>query len=290
MFVFNKNDHKSGLRDKFILKLHFFVAKYLCIYPFTFVNERCSIGKVYAAVILVSLVSMSFYKGYKNLTDKKLTAFGAIIMASFTFTQGALYISLLFNNMMKINYWKYLMMDLSNFDHSCGSYQVCIDQKKRKIIIFISSRLLVVSYAIFEYVIWPRNKTLSYIPQFLPKHIAFLYDISLATMIWELSAVIQSRYEFLQNDLGKILEQGPLTQDRFDKEIMEMKKLYKILHRIVKGVDQIFGKVILMFLANLQVTILYGVYWTVLFWDIHLNYQIIICSFLNWALVVVSKS
>lgn len=289
MIVFNMNNPKSRIRDTFVLKLHLFVAKYLGLCPFAFGKKRHNLGKHFIPwIVLMASMVMSIGKGYTFLTNyNKLTDFGVALYSSYAITQTSFYLSLLFNSVRKINDWEYLMVKLSKFDDICGSQYIVIDRKKWKIFGFISIRLILLSYAILDVVMWPRSNITSYFVQFLPLHIAFFYEASIATMVWEFSKILKTRYDFLTNNFENIL--GHIkTKEGFDKEIRKMKIMYKILHQIVNGLNSIFGNVILIYLANLQIFILTAVYWMAFYWDNDLRFQLFLGSFLTLLLFSVS--
>lgn len=134
---------------------------------------------------------------------------------------------------------------------------------------------------------WQRTEMISYFLQFLPLHISFFYEVSVATLLCEFSEILKTRYDFMTNKLQQIFERNQ-SEERFDKEINRIRTMYRILHEIVNRINRIFGNIILIFLTNLQIFILTVVYWEVFYWKNDLRLQLIIGSFMTLSFFSVS--
>lgn len=125
---------------------------------------------------------------------------------------------------------------------------------------------------------------------YVTRDIGLVYETQIAGFLWEISSILQSRYNHLQRNLEDILlkklPRQNMSQYEFENQIITIKYKYKLLYIAVVEINVIFGWISLCFLIHLTLVFLMYFYDTI--YAAQMRYQNCIQGILFPAQCVVS--
>lgn len=252
-----------------MLKLYICMNTILAICPF---KEDCIQSKLYGLVLLGAFSSLSmyvftfrvfFFPAVISLFEQFLASAAIGVMVVF-------YGNLLYKNLKSRKSWKILLAMLIIFDNELPGGTLYDFNKKWSISLFVLIRFLPIIYSINDLILWSIiNKELFILalPFYSLQHPAIFYEFQITCFLWEMSNLLESRYQHLKECLTSMLLAEELNQQishyKLEMKIEKFKFKYSTLYRVVEEVNNIFGTTILSLQLHLSTLFLMDFYWMV---------------------------
>lgn len=283
---------KVRLRDTFLLSIHLNVSKFLGLHPWEFRIKKCAIGQIYAIMFLLFTAIVAIWTSIVTLLDdiKRSTVFQLILNLTQSFVLTSFFTIFLVNSITKAYAWKTFLGKLSQFDDHFAKYIEKVERKQWKISMFILIRLAVIFYYFVDEFIWYRKSKNDFMIDtklFLPEHIALFCQMTISLMIWEISELIKSRYNFMKQYVEILCINRDISRQEFDKEIEMLKYFHNIIFDVVQAINDIFGNVVFVFLVHVETVILSNIC-LVIFYDSNVKVDIYLDSCLVLVVYLVS--
>lgn len=261
------------LRSTNFLKVHLKVAKLFGLYPFGAdhaTSDSTNFSNIYLVLLLGTLFILSVWTGYQRiLITKKLSTIFETILHAIEISLSCIFIaSVMITNVLNIRSWQKLLENLSLFDKNCREFISACQNETRPLIKMVICHITILVLSIHDQVIWAQESSfgITDLLLFFPQHIGIFFEYGVDFLICEITSVLQSRYEYLEDKLENILlntmANHKFTKRIFDKEIESFKLQYKVLYTSVKYVNTIFGVVILSLIGHFIMLPLVNFYWS----------------------------
>lgn len=222
------------------------------------------ISKIYTVILMTALISLHFcvvvYRNTENLTKFEDT----LQICSFL-VPGCFYAQVVISNFTIPDSWQRIFIDITSFDHLYQKELKRNTSSKSKstfkllAIIFLS----ILYSTVYSYVIiksLPNLLLRFYIP--FPLHFTLFYEVNVAAFFYELSFILQSRYQYLQNWLKKIIYNKRCLQIKTtNKEFQDFMQSYKLLFNATKATDAVLGTLISYIILHNVTRLLASFYW-----------------------------
>lgn len=263
--IFNRNFRKL-LRNQFLLQLHIKLANILGICPVQNLTQNYNYKKIYPCLILTILISFTIWAGMKRVSYGDMMSFRTIVSISTFISLTWFSMALLKNSVCSVKSWGNFLQSLFKFDNDCGKAQEVVGRKCLKRFLFILIRLTFLCYILIDHRIWASISKNHYTLLYFPQYIGLFYEMNVAAFFWEVSAVLESRYNYVHENLLIILNRYSgrhisLLKLEWNSEIIRIKYLYKLLFISIKEIDAIFGFILLFFFMHIQATFIGSFNW-----------------------------
>lgn len=181
---------------------------------------------------------------------------------------------LLFGNIAYSNFhwktpWQRILKNLLKFDHSCRnrkcSQAIRSSGSEWIIIINLLALVLPISKDFMSIKGYSESSLVSIVAIHLSGPIALLYEFNITGFVWQLSCVLQSRYDYLKECMQNVIARRKIvTIHKMDKELQNVIHSYKLLYFCTTDVSVTLGMTIMFCLMHSIVIFLENFYWIIL--------------------------
>lgn len=262
-----KNINKSvNFRNLNSLKLFRNCFELLTICPFNLKRKKI-FSKIYATLFSGTLIVALSWIGIRTETFISLESniFETYLKLSVDVIPLILCTIVLHGNFKRPVKWRKLFLNLLEFDtREQNNSDKSMTLKDAKNIVIIN--LFVLAYSILIYFfwkedVWYRSKAFI-IHKYLPGLITLLFEVNIAGYIWEMSLVLQSRYNHLKECLQIIILKKKFNKQwELNVELQKLISSFKILFRFVTDINEILGATILICLLDILTRYLDTFHW-----------------------------
>lgn len=222
------------------------------------------------------------------------TAFEGLLGIITNFTLGLLFLSIIFSHWKRQKSWENFLENLSAFDDKVPIHQMKNHEKKLKFLKY----LIIYSTPLFNSVVntyvWLKFGSEDFfknIPLYVTQQAGLFYEIALSGYLWEISCILESRYqylsEYMQNIIPKKALRRHISQYLYEDGIRNVKYKYSLLNEAVKEINAVFGWIMLFVLCHALMLFLFVFYYALKLYG--LNAQLSVPGFPLTFTIVVSN-
>lgn len=256
-------------KDTHLLKFHINLLTILGVCPAVVNSQRQRYIKMISAFITGSLLFLSAYVTIAILVCDipEFTIFERLLSSLSIFTFIPFYGYKTLTNLSRQKSCGEIIASLRQFDDKCKARGDKKSKEPRmKKITFFVYRILAIIFSSVDIIIstLDANTICEHHLNTYLYHTELFYSFSVFTFLWELSDNLRQRYNYIKEQMKKILElhsDGHLPQNQLLDEIRDIKFLYKRLYSVIHKFNENSGMAVLSALIFIQTAILITMFW-----------------------------
>lgn len=237
-----------------ILKLFMRSAGFFGIYPFEIesLSERVNISLIYIVLIMSLWIICLIYAGFNRLLFK-VTTFEFVLNGLEIFVSVLLFLTILIINIRHPLFKKKFFNKLRIFDNKCVFSKICERNNIFGWFTYICVHIIFPCFLVVYFILLAHLFGFEFMLNFVPQQIGIFYEVFIVTLLWEISSVLQVRYNFINLKLNNFLQSEMICHTVLRLQLQEIKMLYRLLYCAVKQINMHFGFLLLLISCHLIV-------------------------------------